>query len=208
MNTLFKNIVFDVDGTLIDSNLISLKTLQETIKTVEHRIIDIEELKLVLGLSDFDAFDVLNLENKKKCYIVWKKKSIALEDKKNIFPGILETLEKLKILNVNLGIVTSRETSHLYSNKYVKSILNLYFDTVITYESTHKHKPDPEPLLEWLRLSNSEPSLTLYIGDTKNDYICANKAKIKFGLAGWGLHQDFKTAIIFRKPNNILELFK
>lgn len=73
MNTLFKNIVFDVDGTLIDSNLISLKTLQETIKTVEHRIIDIEELKLVLGLSDFDAFDVLNLENKKNAILFGRK---------------------------------------------------------------------------------------------------------------------------------------
>lgn len=202
-----KNIVFDVDGTLIDSNLVSLQSLQQTIRIVENRFFDIKELEIVLGLSDFDAFDVLGIKNKSECYYVWKNISERLENQKPIFFEILETLTKLKNLNINLGVVTSREKSQYYNNQLIMNELDSFFEVVITSESTIKHKPEPEPLLEWLKLSNSDPLQTLYIGDTINDYICAKKASVTFGLASWGMHQEFEAEFLFNKPSQILRLY-
>ena len=119
-----------------------------------------------------------------------------------------DTLYKLKSLNLNLGVVTSREKSQYYGNQLIMNELNNFFEVVITSESTIKHKPEPEPLLEWLKLSNSNPLNTLYIGDTLNDYSCAKQANVSFGLASWGIHQNFETEISFSKPSQILKLYE
>ncbi len=204
----FESIVFDVDGTLINSNTASLKSLQRTIEIVENNFLEIKELEVVLGLPDFDAFDVLKIKNKKECYYVWKSLSNKLESQKTIFPEVKDTLYKLKSLNLNLGVVTSREKSQYYGNQLIMNELNNFFEVVITSESTIKHKPEPEPLLEWLKLSNSNPLNTLYIGDTLNDYSCAKQANVSFGLASWGIHQNFETEISFSKPSQILKLYE
>lgn len=208
MDISIKNIVFDLDGTLVNSNLASLRSLQHAIKIVEHRFITIEDLEIVLGLSDYDAFRVLGINNRSKCYSVWKNISKELDREKLLFPEVLETLNQLKLLSINLGIVTSREKAQYHDNYLIMSELNYYFDVVVTSELTVKHKPDPAPLLKWIELSNADPTQTIYIGDTKYDYICAAKSGIRFGLAAWGLHHEVKTELLFNKPSQILRLFE
>lgn len=207
MDISIKNIIFDLDGTLVNSNLASLRSLQQTIKIVENRFVTIEELKIVLGLSDFDAFRVLGVGNITECYSVWEKISKKLDREKLIFPEIIEMLNQLKLFDINLGIVTSREKARYYDDYIIMSKLNNYFDIVVNSELTIKHKPEPEPLLKWCELSNADLTQTIYVGDTKYDYICATKAGINFGLAAWGLHQKVKTELTFNKPSQILKLF-
>ena len=55
----------------------------------------------------------------------------------------------------------------------------------ICAEDTLKHKPDPEPALEFLRRLNANPEDTVFIGDTRHDWQCANGAGLKFILADW-----------------------
>ena len=208
MNNSIKNIIFDLDGTLINSNLASLQSLQQAIKIVENRFFKIEELKIVLGLSDFDAFKVLGINNISSCYYFWEKFSKELDKEKTIFPEVIETLSQLKSIGINLGIVTSREKKRYNDNNVIMSNLNHFFDIVVTSELTIKHKPNPEPLLKWIELSKCDPTQAIYIGDTKHDYICAQKAGVSFGLAAWGLHQEVKTNLLFNKPSQILKLFE
>lgn len=207
MDTRYKNVVFDLDGTLVDSNPTSLYSLQQTIKIVENRFFSIKELEVVLGLSDYDAFNVLKVTKQEECYRVWKKLSKELDNQKLLFPQILNTLTQLNNFGVTLGIVTSREKERYYDNSIIMNDLNNFFELVVTSESTKKHKPNPEPLLKWLELSGAEPSQTIYIGDTEYDYICATKSNVNFGLAAWGLHQKVNTKLIFNSPNHILQLF-
>lgn len=208
MKNVIKNIVFDLDGTLIDSNLASLKSLQKTIKDVENRFISIDELKIVLGLSDYDAFKILGIKKQAECYYIWKKYSEELDGEKLIFQNILSTLTKLKNTGLNLGIVTSREKSRYYNNPIIMKEINNFFDIVVTSDLTENHKPSPEPLLKWLELSNAMSQQTLYIGDTKYDCLCALAAGTGFALAAWGLHQEFETSLIFSQPNQILKYLK
>lgn len=208
MTNEIKNVVFDLDGTIIDSNIPSLLSLQQTIKVVENKEFTLEELEIVLGLPDFDVFKVLGIKNTIKCYSLWKKLSIELDNQKHIFPEIIEILEILNNLNINLGIVTSREKERYFNDHLIMNNVNSYFDTIITSESTLKHKPHPEPLLKWIELTNSDPNQTIYIGDTRYDCIAAKRAGVRFGLAAWGLHQSFKNEISFSKPSDILQLFK
>lgn len=204
MNNIIENVVFDLDGTLIDSNLISLKTLQKAIEKVENKIIPINELDIILGLSDFDALKTLGVKKQAECYLTWREYSEELNNEKLVFPEIVYMLTTLKDLGVNLGVVTSREKIRYYDNSTIMKNLNSFFDIVVTSDSTEKHKPLPDPLLKWCELSNVMPQQTIYIGDTEYDYLCASAAGTKFGLAAWGVHQNFKTELVFSYPNQII----
>lgn len=206
MKCEIKNVVFDLDGTLVNSNPASLKSLQKTIKTVENRFITIKELEVVLGLSDFDAFKVLGVKKQVECYTAWKCFSKELDREKVAFPEIIETLSQLKDLGLNLGIVTSREKERYYDDPIIMRKINDFFKIVVTSDLTPKHKPSPEPLLKWLEISNAAPHQTIYVGDTEYDYLCASSAGVKFGLAAWGVHQEVKTELSFTQPSQLLKI--
>lgn len=208
MESLIKNVVFDLDGTLVNSNPASLRSLQQTMRIVENRYYTLNELEDVLGLSDDDVFKKMGATKKSECYSTWKALSKELDGDKKIFPSILETLNQLRSFGINLGIVTSRERERYLDNHLIMTELDNYFNVIVTSEATVKHKPDPEPLLKWLELSHSDPSQTIYIGDTKYDYICAKKAGVRFGLAAWGLHQKVENELVFDDPIQIAQMFK
>ena len=208
MESLIKNVVFDLDGTLVNSNPASLRSLQHTMRIVENRYYTLNELEDVLGLSDDDVFKKMGATKKSECYSTWKALSKELDGDKKIFPSILETLNQLRSFGINLGIVTSRERERYLDNHLIMTELDNYFNVIVTSEATVKHKPDPEPLLKWLELSHSDPSQTIYIGDTKYDYICAKKAGVRFGLAAWGLHQKVENELVFDDPIQIAQMFK
>ena len=208
MELLITNVVFDLDGTLVNSNPASLRSLQQTMRIVENRYYTLNELEDVLGLTDDDVFKKMRVTKKSECYSTWKALSKELDKDKKIFPDILETLNQLRSFGINLGIVTSRERERYLDNHLIMTELDDYFNVIVTSEATVKHKPDPEPLLKWLKLSHSDPSQTIYIGDTKYDYICAKKAGVRFGLAAWGLHQKVENELIFDKPIQIAQMFK
>lgn len=208
MESLIKNVIFDLDGTLVNSNPASLRSLQQTMRIVENRYYTLNELEDVLGLSDDDVFKKMGVTQKSECYSTWKALSKELDGDKKIFPNILETLNQLRSFGINLGIVTSRERERYLDNNLIMTELDNYFTVIVTSEATVKHKPDPEPLLKWLELSHSDPSQTIYIGDTKYDYICAKKAGVRFGLAAWGLHQKVENELVFDDPIQITQMFK
>lgn len=208
MNSLINNVVFDLDGTLVNSNPASLRSLQQTMTIVENRYYTLNELEAFLGLSDDDVFKKMGVARKSECYSTWKALSKALDEEKNIFPNILETLNQLRSFGINLGIVTSREREQYLDNQLIMTELDDYFDVIVTSEATVKHKPDPDPLLKWLELTHSDPSETIYIGDTKYDCICAKKAGVRFGLAAWGLHQKVEYELVFDNPLQIAQMLK
>ena len=120
MNSLINNVVFDLDGTLVNSNPASLRSLQQTMTIVENRYYTLNELEAFLGLSDDDVFKKMGVARKSECYSTWKALSKALDEEKNIFPNILETLNQLRSFGINLGIVTSREREQYLDNPIAK----------------------------------------------------------------------------------------
>lgn len=201
----YKEIIFDIDGTLLNSNLYSLNTLQKTLSIVENKEYEIEDLKVAMGLSDYDVFKLLNVSNIEMCYSTWKQLSKQYDCNKVIFDGIVSVLQELKSKHIKMGIVTSQEFEQ-YKNSIVYKQLHDYFDIVVTSDMTKKHKPYADPIICFLESINSDGEETIYIGDTKYDAICALNSGVDFALAAWGLHQDFVCKNILNKPYDILKL--
>jgi haloacid dehalogenase superfamily, subfamily IA, variant 1 with third motif having Dx(3-4)D or Dx(3-4)E len=203
----FTHIVFDIDGTLLDSESAVLFSLRDIIEENQKRTVGLDELRFSLGIPGTDALKRLGFDDPEYFNTLWEKKFRDYYGLMRIFDGIKGTLEKLKAKDIMLGIITSKNRRE-YRNDFVPFGLAGYFDTVVCAEDSVKHKPFPEPMEKFLELSGAAPEQVLYIGDTLYDLQCAKGAGVKFALAKWGCKASGIAADYFLDaPEDILSPF-
>lgn len=182
-----KHIIFDIDGTLLDSEESVLLSLQETVRKKKGKHIGKEELKFALGIPSEAALRRLGFAEEELAETVefWGGLTPSYHKYMRLFPGIRETLTTLKEKGIHLGIVTSRSRAE-YEKDFLPFGLKEFFNTVICADDTLRHKPDGEPVREYLRRQNAQPEEAVYIGDTVYDMACAADAGVEGALALWG----------------------
>lgn len=176
-----KTILFDLDGTLINTTDIILSTFIETFKYfMPNLVLDSKELTNLLGQTLFTTFEYY-ADSKEKVDEMVKYYRILSNDKieqgLKAFPFAKETLQYLKKKNIQIGVVTSKMKSIATYHLELTHLSN-YMDILIGYEDTKNHKPDPEPLLNAIEKLSAKKQQTIYIGDHENDITAAKKAGI------------------------------
>ncbi|MBB6451125.1 HAD superfamily hydrolase (TIGR01549 family) [Geomicrobium halophilum] len=185
---MYKTIIFDIDGTLIDTEETMIRSLQLALQEVTQQHYDREDLSFILGIPGDTAVKKLQLPDEvteKEVRARWSEKIKHHAHFMRVFPGIEELLEKLQEKGLTLGVVTSK-TQHEYQHDFKPFGLTRFFTHYVCSDDTRKHKPDAEPLIHFLNKSESKAEEALYIGDTIYDEQCAHTAGIDFALAGWG----------------------
>lgn len=202
----YTHIVFDVDGTLIDSEKAVLKSLQ---KTIEEEGINksLDELKFALGIPGKDALSILGIEELEIVEEKWNENLLEYSDEIILFKGIKQVIQELKCKNVNLGIITSK-TRKEYETDFIKFGLDPYFDLVICADDTTKHKPNKEPMEKYIEITKASKEQTIYIGDSIYDMQCSKDAGVDFALALWGANdtEKIKSTYNLKTPKNILDI--
>ena len=175
-----KTILFDLDGTLIDTVGIILDTFREAFdKFLPHVEISDQEMTSFLGQTLFQTFGFYTDEEHVKEIIKFYREvsNEKIEQGLKAYPNARETLAYFKKKNLQVGIVTSKmrevATTHLKMTHLFE-----YTDGLIGYEDVTEHKPYPEPILKALTLFNAKNTSTIYIGDHENDMIAAKKAGV------------------------------
>lgn len=205
----YTHLVFDIDGTLLDTENAVLLSLQEVTEKMLQRKIDIIDLRFALGIPGKDAIDQLGIDNFEEANTLWieafKKQTHTIK----LFNGIVPMLDYLKSNFYTLGIITSK-TKDEFKNDFCPFGISEYFDIIICAEDTIKHKPDAEPMKKYLELSKANTSKVLYIGDTIYDNKCAEGANVEFALALWGCKDSKKINPKFslKYPSDIINILK
>ena len=203
----YKHIVFDIDGTLIDTEYAVLHSLKETIKELSERDIPCSELKFALGITGTDALKKLKIKDTSYALELWDRNMRNYNNTIKVFDGIIELLKELQSLDYEIGIVTSK-TREEFIHDFCPFGISHYFKTIICADDTQKHKPSAEPLLKYMELSKTDNSKVLYIGDSKYDSKCAENAGIDFALAVWGSHNKrIKANYFLERPADLLTAF-
>jgi len=204
---MYKNIVFDVDGTLIDTESADLQALHDMMLDLTQKDIPLEDLRFAIGIPGVGALTDLGLKNTENAFALWRKYYLKHIGETKVFPGISEVLEQLAGRSCVLGIVTSR-----LKFEFLEDVdplgLSHYFPFIVCADDTEEHKPHPAPMHKFLELSGADPSSTLYVGDTVYDMECARAAGVASALALWGGKppKNISATYFLREPGELLNL--
>lgn len=202
----YKHIIFDLDGTLIDTEDAILQTWQRTLKEYQYDY-SLEEIKVVLGVTTRKGLEKLKADADEDFEKQWSKNYRRVADKMVFFDGVREMLLDLKERGCSLGIVTSRSKAE-YNDYFRCFHLEELFDLIVCEDDTKKHKPDPEPLYKYAGLANIGLGYCIYIGDMPTDIECANRAGVVSGLVTWNESGvDCQEAdYVFASPGEICDI--
>lgn len=204
----YTHIIFDVDGTLIDTEYAILHSLQDTLKTITGKEPAIDTLTFVLGITGEDALKEMGMENISEIIELWIKNTGKYNNTVSLFEGIKETLNALSQTGCKLGIATSKPRGE-FEEEFCYFGIRQYFGTTICADDTKEHKPTPAPLVKYMELEKTAPDHLLYIGDSKYDRECAKNAGVDFALAGWGCHDtEIQADYYLSDPRDLISLIK
>jgi pyrophosphatase PpaX len=188
----FRFVLFDLDGTLIDSGPIILASMQHALRTVLDREIGYEELAATVGGQGLVAqMTELAPDRADELVEVYRVHNDPLHDTLQAFTGMVDVLPKLRGDGRRLGIVTAKRhrTVALALDRF--PWLKEQFEVVIAHEDTQRHKPDPDPVLEALHRFDAAPRDAAYVGDSPFDIEAAKSAGVFAVAVSWGgIHSD------------------
>jgi pyrophosphatase PpaX len=173
---MIKAVLFDLDGTLINTNRLIIKSYQHTYKT--HLGIDVEAKEIVryFGEPLKTVLARYDKENAHELFKTYNEYNERLHDELSEgYHGVTETVEKLKKAGLKVGIVTSKR--RIMAERGLK-LFGLYalMDCIVTMDDTTEHKPSAAPALEACRLLGTDPSEALMVGDSHYDIQCGQNA--------------------------------
>jgi len=180
--------LFDLDGTLLDSLELILKSYRHTLMSHRGTAPADDIFKAGIGtplrtqLAPF-AEDAAEIE----CMVdTFREYNFANHDKMiRPFPGIRDAVSALKANGTKLGIVTSKARKGTHKGLSTCGLADL-FETIIAADDVDKHKPDPTPVLRALELLNADAESTVFIGDSRFDMAAGRDAGVRTAAALWG----------------------
>lgn len=173
---MIKAILFDLDGTLIDTNELIIQSFKYAFKTLFNKDISKDDIVRTFGeplraaMARYHEDKAELMVDTFRIYNEANHDSIA-----TIFDGVKEGLEALKVMGIKLGIVTSKRRP--MAERGLKLIdIHKFMDIVVTPEDTEKHKPLGDPALKACELLGVLPQETIMVGDSHNDILCGKNA--------------------------------
>jgi pyrophosphatase PpaX len=183
-------VLFDLDGTVIDSGGIILASMRHASRQVLGREIADEELMRTVGGPGLEAqMQALDPERVDELVTVYRAHNEPLHEELVCCPGMDRALERLHADGVRLGVVTAkrRATAEL---AFQHVLLGHVFETIVGGDETERHKPDPEPLLLAAERMGASPAETAYVGDSPFDVRAAKAAGMGSVAVTWGRIHD------------------
>ena len=190
----YHTVIFDLDGTLLNTlddlhasvnfalakNGFALRSKEEIRGFLGNGIRNLVQRSMPESASEPETDAVF--EAFKAHY------SIHLEDRTKPYEGIMELLQYLKEHQVQMAIVSNK------ADKAVKELVRKYFrgfiETAIGEREGVRKKPEPDSVVEAMRILCAERESAIYVGDSEVDFATAANAGLDCALVTWGFRQE------------------
>lgn len=183
----FDCILFDLDGTLIDTTPLIFESFRHTFHHHFGRTMKEEEMLRYLGIPLKQPFIEMYPDQVDTLIKTYREFNDLYHDRyTGVFIGINQVLEECSKKGVRLGVVTSKRRDLAMRGLELFG-LEKYMSVFVGMEDTTIHKPEAAPLLKALELCGIEDAGgVLYVGDSPYDILCARNAGVKSAaVTGW-----------------------
>lgn len=202
----YKHIVFDVDGTLIDTERAALESLSDTIRELTGEYREPSTLGFAFGPPAHVTIERLGLPLDKGLMMWYEKFGAAFATDVEVYEGVRDMLERLTAEGCSLGVVTSKVRFEYEENFGPFGLCHL-LPVAVCCDECEAPKPSPAPMLRYMELTGATPAETLFVGDTVFDAECAHGAGVDFALAVWGAQDKSVEAEYYPEtPSRILDI--
>ena len=180
-------VLFDLDGTLVDSIALLLASMKHTFSGRQRQPSDAEWIEglgtpLPKQLTPYVESD----EDRER--LVNSYRTFQLENHDRLmahYEGVIDTLALLYQRGHPMGVVTSK--GNMMMERGLKFIgADDYIEVAIGYDSVHIHKPDPYPVRAALEKLEYEAYEAVFVGDSPHDIKSGNDAGVITIAALWG----------------------
>ena len=179
-------VLFDFDGTLMDTNDLICESWRYTVKTLTGRSMTDDEIRQSLGeiLTDSMRRIMPEIDTERAVSLYRDYQHDIYLDRIKLFDGSEEVLRELRAAGYKTALVTSRLKSSTERGLAHFGIDSL-FDAVLTASDTEIFKPDPTPIYIILDKLGMRPEDAALIGDTKHDIEAGLAAGVFTVLVDW-----------------------
>ena len=182
----FPVVLFDFDGTVLDSGAIILASMRHATLTVLGRDFEDEVLMAAVGGSGLnEQMRLLDESRVDELVRVYRAHNEPLHSELTCCAGMEDALAELKRQGRRLGLVTAkRRATVALAFEHVE--IEHLFDIVVGSDDTERHKPDPAPIVHALELLEAPRGDAVYVGDSPFDIRAAKAAGVHAVAVTWG----------------------
>ncbi|QWB96179.1 HAD-IA family hydrolase [Mycoplasmatota bacterium] len=200
-----KLILFDLDGTLIQSTDIILSVFEQMIHKYFPKVeLEQKTLTSFLGQTLQQTFGMYTsddhlIEDIIKDYRIETEK--ALHQGLESYPHAKETIEYFRSKNILVGIVTSKMNQVALSHLKLVGLDHL-IDHLVGHDDVKNHKPHAEPIEKALAYFDVKPEDAIYVGDHENDIKSAHHANV---LSCAVTYSNRLSEMLMEKPTYVID---
>ena len=182
-----KLVMFDLDGTLIDSvpdlaaavdqMLLQLGRAPAGMEKVRNWVGNGAPILVRRALADGLANEAVSAEQEAEALAIFMQVYGTGDSLTKLYPGTLDTLRSLQKLGVKLGLVTNKPEKFL-PQLLAETQLEGFFDWIVGGDTLPQKKPDPAGLFWVMQQAGVIAEQCLFVGDSRNDVQAAHAAGV------------------------------
>lgn len=181
-----KSILFDMDGTLIDTNELIMESFKHTFRMYGLTFTQ-EEMLQFNGPPLIDTFTSILPDEAEDMIHTYRKHNLANHAKYvRSFPYVREVIEELQIKNVKMAIVSTKLRSSIQLGLKDSGLDDL-FTTRIGLDDVNHAKPHPEPIHIAMERIGADKETTLMVGDNHHDIEAGQNAGVQTAGVAWSM---------------------
>ncbi|NGP45340.1 pyrophosphatase PpaX [Bacillaceae bacterium SIJ1] len=198
-----KTCLFDLDGTLINTNDLIISSFLHTLDHYYPGQYKRKDVLPFIGPPLYETFENLDQDLSEEMVGMYRDHNLTNHDAMvTAFAGVQETVEALDRQGIKLGVVTTKMKDTAYRGLEIMG-LRSFFPVVIALDDVNRAKPDPEPVLLAMEKLQASPAETIMIGDNSHDIEAGQRAGVKTACVSWSIKDhEFLKAL---KPDYWLE---
>lgn len=211
MSTKITTLLFDLDGTLIDTNNLIIQSFLHTLGQYYPERYKREDVLPFIGPTLKETFESIDNSRTEEMIQVYRTFNMSNHDTLvKEFEGVHETIAILREKGYKLGVVTTKKLDVVQKGLELTG-LDTFFEVVVALDHVSKAKPDPEPILLALEKLGSTADEAIMVGDNFHDILGGKNAGTKTAGVAWSIKgraylEEYNPDYILENMRDLLEI--